>query len=137
MKNYGEFTAALDAIKKTGVTPLYLPNKENWTAQIIFLSSMTGTLANKPGLVDQLSTNKVKPQDVPELVKLWENALSLKTKGYLNSDYMSADLQMGYKAIAEGKVAFMAGGDWFYSDIAKDYKDQLKDIWHDGYTDLG
>jgi raffinose/stachyose/melibiose transport system substrate-binding protein len=128
LKNFSEFTAALDAIKKTGVTPLYLPNKENWTAQIIFLSSMTGTLANKPGLVDQLSTNKVKPQDVPELVKLWENALSLKTKGYLNSDYMSADLQMGYKAIAEGKAAFMPGGDWFYSDIAKDYPDQLKDI---------
>lgn len=128
MKNFAEFTAAMEAIKKTGVTPFYLPNKENWTAQIIYLSSMTGVLMNTEGLVDKLATNKVKPQDVPTLLKLWENGEEIKKKGFLNEDYMSADKAMAEKAVAEGKAAFFAGLDSFYGDFQKDYPDAVKDL---------
>ncbi len=125
IKNYTEFMAACEAIKKTGVTPVYLPNKDNWTAQIIMLSSLNNLFANDTSLVDKIKKNQVKYQDIPQLVELSNRAISLKDKGYLNDNYMSADFNMALEAVANGTAGMFFGGSWLYEDVAKKYPDKV------------
>ena len=125
MKNFAELTAACDAIKETGVTPIFVPNKDNWTAQIFLLSSMTGFYSNNMDVTNKLASNQLKPQDNPQLVKFWENAGSLVSKGYVNDDYMSAVQADGEKAVANGTAAFMCMIDGSYGNIFKAYPDKI------------
>ncbi len=128
LNNYAELIEACDKIKASGVTPVYISNKEVWTAQIPLLCSMTSTIAETPYLLQNLATNKVKPADVPELKKLWENLLSLKTGGYINTDYMSATNGMGFEALVNGQCAFYAHLDGAYGEINDAYPDKINDI---------
>jgi len=128
LKNFSELVAACEAIKKIGVTPVYLSNKEGWTAQVLFLSSQTGIFMNNIDLVDNISTNKMKPTEIPELLKQWENGLALKTKGYINNDYMSATDAMAIQAIAEGKAALYCTVDGSYGATALKYPDKIANI---------
>jgi raffinose/stachyose/melibiose transport system substrate-binding protein len=128
MRNFKELSAACEAVKKLGVTPILLSNKENWTAQVLFLSSQTGIFMNDLGLVQKIAENKIKPADIPALVKHWENGKALLTKGYINSDYMSTTHPMAMQEMAEGKAAFYCSLDSFYGDLAKDYPEQVKNL---------
>lgn len=128
IKNYEEFIQACEKIKTAGYTPVYISNKESWTAQILLLTSMTSIFADDAALIDQITTNQVKPQDIPELVKLWENAISLKDLGYINEDYMSATNDMAFEALANGECAFYAQMDNAYGTLAGNYPDQVGDI---------
>jgi raffinose/stachyose/melibiose transport system substrate-binding protein len=128
LHNYDEFTAALTKIKNAGYTPVYLSNKEVWTAQILLLTSMTKILADDPDLIEGIVTNTVNPADVPELVNLFENAQSLKDLGLINEDYMSATNDMALEALANGECAFYAGLDSFYGTIQEFYPEKIGDI---------
>ncbi|WP_180270641.1 ABC transporter substrate-binding protein [Sporanaerobium hydrogeniformans] len=125
--NYEEFIAACEKIKAIGVTPVYVSAQENWTAQILLLSSFTTTLM-KGDLVDQLITNQIKPQDVPEIEKIWSNVLSLKELGYINEDHLSATHDMGKKAIANGEAAFYAVTDGAYGEIKTEYPELIDNV---------
>lgn len=128
LNNYSEFIEACEKIKAAGYTPVYISNKEVWTAQILLLTSMTSIFANDPELIQQIITNQIQPKDVPELVKLWENAVSLKDLGYINSDYMSATNDMAFEALVDGECAFYAQMDNAYGTLATAYPDQVADI---------
>lgn len=128
LKNYSEFVEACEKIKEAGYTPVYISNKEVWTAQILLMTSMTSVFADDAELIEKIVTNQVKPQEVPELVKLWENAVSLKDLGYINSDYMSATNDMAFEALANGECAFYAQMDNAYGTLAGSYPDQVADI---------
>ena len=128
LKNYNEFIAALKKIKAAGYTPVYLSNKEVWTAQIILLTSMTSLFADDPEMIDKIVTNKIRPSEVPELVKLFENAQSILDLGFVNEDYMSATNDMGLEAIAAGECAFYAMLDSSYGTIKDFYPDKIDDI---------
>ncbi|MDC7235118.1 MAG: ABC transporter substrate-binding protein [Spirochaetales bacterium] len=128
MKDFSEFTAACEAIKKTGVTPIVVPNGENWTAQIFLLSSLTGYYSNNMDITRKLSRNEMKPQDIPELVQFWKNAAALVEMGYVNDNYMSTMQADGEKAVAEGTAAFMCMIDGSYGNISKAYPDKIDDL---------
>ena len=129
--NYADFTAACEKIKAIGVTPVYVSNGENWTAQILLLASMTSTFMNDKTLVDQLITNQIKPTDVSSLVSLWDNVRNLMVAGYINEDFMSATHAMGKQAIAEGTCAFYCVTDGAYGEINTEYPDLIDGV---GYT---
>jgi raffinose/stachyose/melibiose transport system substrate-binding protein len=128
IKNYSEFIAACEKIKALGITPVYLSNKEVWTAQILLLTSMTGPLVEEEGFVDKLITNQAKPSDNPKLVKLFENALSLKDKGLINTDFMSATDAMAQEALVNGKAAFYAQMSSTYASLSQTYPDKIANI---------
>ncbi len=128
MKNYEEFLAACEAIKKIGVTPVHIANKEVWTAQMWLLSSMTGYLNNHPDVVQELADNKLNPADDPTIVKMWDNLNALIDLGYVNSDYMSALIGDSEKAVATGTAAFVCLGDTQYGDFSQGYPDQVADL---------
>lgn len=131
LKNYQEFIDACEKIKAIGKTPVYVSAKETWTPQILLLTSFTGVLENKEGLIEELTTNQIKPQDVPEIVEIWSNVKNLQDAGYVNEDCLSATHEMGKKAIAEGTAAFYAVTDGAYGEISSEYPDLIDNV---GYT---
>lgn len=145
--NYDQFMVALKKIKAAGYTPVYISNKEVWTAQILLLTSMTSVFANDPALIEGITTNQIKPRNVPELVTLWKNASSLKTEGLINSDYMSATNDMALEALADEQVGFYAMLDNAYGTLKEFYPDKVDNIgmtftplWNDekdGYVLFG
>ncbi|MDC7287825.1 ABC transporter substrate-binding protein [Blautia schinkii] len=126
--NYADFTAACEKIKAAGVTPVYLSNKEVWTAQILLQASFTGVLENQEGLVEKLVTNQVKPQDVPEIEELWQNVADLKKNGFINEDCLSATHEMGKRALANGEAAFYAVTDSVYGEIENEFPELIGDL---------
>jgi len=128
IRNYEEFMLACEQIKGIGKVPVYISNQESWTAQILLLCSMTSVFDGNPELIEKLTTNQVKPAEVPELVKLFENALSIKELGYINDDYMSATNDMAFEALANGDCAFYAQLDSAYSSLNEFYPDQIGDL---------
>lgn len=128
IENYEEFIAACDKIKADGHIPVYISNKEVWTAQILLLTTMTSVFQDNSELVNKIITNEIKPSAVPELVKLWENTVSLKELEYINEDYMSATNDMGFEALANGECAFYAQMDSAYGTLKEYYPEQVDDI---------
>ena len=128
IRNYAELMAACDQIKAAGFVPVYVSNKEVWTAQILLLTTMTSVFANDPELIQGIVTNTLKPWESEKLVKLWENALSLKERGYINEDYMSATNDMAFEALAEGECAFYAQLDSAYGTLAESYPEKVDEI---------
>jgi raffinose/stachyose/melibiose transport system substrate-binding protein len=125
---YTELLDACEKIKDIGVTPIYLPNKEVWTAQILMYFGFSNVFAANPGLGDQITKNQVKPQDVPGFVEAMENVYALKEKGFINDNYMSATYPMALEAVAKGEAGMFAALNNFYTDIERDYPDKLEDV---------
>ncbi len=128
INNYQEFIAACEQIKAAGKTPVYISNQETWTAQILLLCSMTSVFDGNADLITQLTTNQIKPKEIPQLVKLFENAISIKDLGYINDDYMSATNDMAFEALANGDCAFYAQLDSAYSSLNEFYPDRIADL---------
>lgn len=142
LKTYDDLLAAAEKIKATGVTPLYLPNKEAWTAQIdVFAGSQYIAMKN-PDFAQQVAAGKLKYQDEPLLVDMFKRIVDFQKKGYMNADMASATMPMAEQALAEGKAAFVAGGNWLYQDFVQNYPDQAASIsmtpfsWGDDPADL-
>jgi len=128
INNYAEFIDACEKIKAAGFVPVYISNKEVWTAQILLLTTMTSVFANDAELIEGITTNTVKPWESEKLVKLWENALSLKDLGYINEDYMSATNDMAFEAVAYGECAFYAQLDSAYGSLAEAYPEEIGNL---------
>lgn len=126
--NYAELLEACEKIKAAGYTPLYVSNKEEWTAQILLLCSMTPIYDNHPEYIEKIISNQMKQSDIPEMVKLFENVVALRDLGYINEDYLSATNDMAYEAIANDECAFYAMLDSAYPILATDYPEVLDNV---------
>jgi raffinose/stachyose/melibiose transport system substrate-binding protein len=129
INNFAEFKAACDKIQASGVTPVYMSNKENWTAQIWLLATIQPTLFDDPQFAIDMSQNKAKPSDNEKLVKLMSNLEELRNDGYLNQDYMSATNTMAEKALMEGQAAFYAGFSKLNDYSRDEYEQKLGMMW--------
>ena len=131
LKTYTEFIAACEAIKKIGVTPLYLPNKDGWTAQILVYSGSMYIPIKEPTFAQNIYSNKLKPQDDPLLLDMTKKLVDLKTKGYMNADMASATMVMAEQALAEGadfSVYKTGGGSALYIPTNSKQKDAAADF---------
>lgn len=128
LKSYDELLDACEKLKQNGVTPIYMPNKDNWTAQIFMLCSLNSVFEKDSTLGEKIMANEIKPSQVPEIVDLCKRLVELKDKGYMNDDLNSATFDMGIAAVANGEAGMFLDGDWGYADYEKDYADQLSNI---------
>jgi len=134
LKNYDELKAACEKIKASGVTPICLPNQDNWTVQIAILGSFNEPFFADATLADKIMTNQIKPSEVEGFVTQLNRIIELKAAGYVNEDCNSTTFQAAEELVAEGECAMAPGGDWLYSDFMEDYPDQVDNI---GYMPLG
>lgn len=123
LMNYKQLLDACEAIKKTGVTPIFLMGKEVWTAEMIPALGGVYMLKKDQDTAQKLMKNEIKPSQVPGFVDMAKRALALKP--YLNKDFMSVPLTSGVDQVVEGKCAMTFMGDWYYDEVAKKFPDKV------------
>lgn len=123
-KTYQEFLDICEAIKKQGVTPIWMTDKDAWCTQVWTTVGWAAAVADQaPGIYEKLNTNKLKFADVPEFVTVLQNLQDLHTAGYTNKDHMSQTYDTAKAAIAEGKAVMAIQGEWFATDVHALYPD--------------
>lgn len=143
LKTYNDFIAACEAIKKIGVTPIELGNKDNWTAQIFGLVGLNYLFQENPTMAQDMLTNKIKPADSEAWMDFAKRMLALKDKGYINQDYMSVTMNDARKPVIEGKAAMLFELDADYGEFKKVGGDNFADkvgfmpmTFGDNYVDV-
>lgn len=117
--SYDEFLEVCEALLNAGITPIYAPFKDAWTAQIWPAGSF-GYVAQveKPGLWDQINAGEVKFSEVPEFEEILTKYYALYEKGYIPKTALSDDYNMAPSVFSNGEAAMMIMGDWFITDMA-------------------
>lgn len=119
---YDEFIAVCEAIKAAGITPIAMQGKDTWTIGMflvhVFPNAIAETLAET---INNLNFNKAKFADIPELARCLDVLKELVDKGYINADFLSTTVDMGYTMLLEEKAAMCVSGSFVNSDLyAKD-----------------
>lgn len=111
IKTMDDFMAACEKIKGIGVDPMFVGGKDYWTiatlmddfAPVYFTSegcAYPSTEALKDGNFDWESDGLVYFNVIKDMVN----------NGYFNEDFITADENQGFEALASGKCAFLTGG---------------------------
>jgi len=111
------FLAVCEAIKSSGVTPVFMPYKDNWAANIWPAAAFANAV--EPSWFDQLNTNQVKWTDVPEFVTALEQQYEVYKKGYTNADVLADSYDMAVGKFLNKEVAMMFMGDWLIESVAE------------------
>ncbi|KQO10745.1 ABC transporter substrate-binding protein [Paenibacillus sp. Leaf72] len=117
---FEEFLAVCEAIKASGVTPVFMPFKDNWAANIWPAAAFADYAAkNDPTLFDDLNSNKKKWTDIPEFATLLDQQYQVFKKGYTNPDILSDSYDMAVGKFLDKEVAMMFMGDWLIENVAE------------------
>ncbi|WP_276353263.1 ABC transporter substrate-binding protein [Cohnella caldifontis] len=103
--NYQEFLAACEAIKKSGITPIYEPVSDGWHHVLWFPEIGPKFEEANPGLIDKLNNNEIKLADVPIMEQALSQFNELVQKGYMGKSYFSNTFADTEKNMAGGKYA--------------------------------
>ncbi|MCW3790032.1 ABC transporter substrate-binding protein [Paenibacillus sp. LS1] len=118
--NYEEFLAICEKIKASGITPVFMPYKDAWAANIWPAAAFADFVAkNDPTFFDDLNSNKKKWSDIPEFKTFLEQQYEVYTKGYTNSDVLSDSYDMAVGKFLNKEVAMMFMGDWLIEGVAE------------------
>ncbi len=103
--NYSEFLEVCEAIKQSGVTPIYEPVSDGWHHTLWFPEVGPKFEESMPGLSDKLNANEVKLADVPAMEQALTQFSELVSKGYMGESYFSNTFADTEKNMAGGKFA--------------------------------
>ncbi|ETT44019.1 ABC transporter substrate-binding protein [Paenibacillus sp. FSL H7-689] len=118
--NYEEFLAICEKIKASGITPVFMPYKDAWAANIWPAAAFADFVAkNEPTFFDDLNSNKKKWSDIPEFKTFLEQQYEIYTKGYTNTDVLSDSYDMAVGKFLNKEVAMMFMGDWLIEGVAE------------------
>lgn len=118
--NFDEFLAVCEKIKASGVTPVFMPYKDNWAANVWPAAAMGDYAAkNDPTLFDDINSNKRKWSDVPEFQTILDQQYQIFKSGYTNTDVLSDSYDMAVGKFLNKEVAMMFMGDWLIQDVIK------------------
>ena len=118
--NYEEFLAICEKIKASGITPVFMPYKDDWAANIWPAAAFADFVAkNEPTFFDDLNSNKKKWSDIPEFKTFLEQQYEIYTKGYTNTDMLSDSYDMAVGKFLNKEVAMMFMGDWLIEGVAE------------------
>ncbi|MFC5529446.1 ABC transporter substrate-binding protein [Cohnella yongneupensis] len=104
-KNYEEFLKACEAIKASGVTPIYEPISDGWHHVLWFPELGVRYEEQDPGLADKLIKNEAKFEDSAVLEQSLSQLNELMQKGYLGDNAFSNTYTDTEKNMAGGKYA--------------------------------
>ncbi|MGC5772259.1 ABC transporter substrate-binding protein [Paenibacillus pabuli] len=118
--NYEQFLAICEKIKASGITPVFMPYKDAWAANIWPAAAFADFIAkNDPTFFDDLNSNKKKWSDIPEFKTFLEQQYEVYTKGYTNTDVLSDSYDMAVGKFLNKEVAMMFMGDWLIEGVAE------------------
>ncbi|MEK4249041.1 ABC transporter substrate-binding protein [Paenibacillus sp. FSL W7-1287] len=116
--NYEEFLAVSEAIKASGITPVFMPYKDAWAANIWPAAAFADYAAkNDPTLFDDINANKKNWTDIPELEGILDQQYQIFKLGYTNADVLSDSYDMAVGKFLNKEVAMMFMGDWLIQNI--------------------
>lgn len=117
-KNYEEFLAVCEAIKAAGYTPVFMPYKDAWAANIWPAAAFADWAAkNDPTLFDDLNSNKKQWTDIPAFEEILEQQYQIYKLGYTNADVLADSYDMAVGKFLSKEVAMMFMGDWLIQNI--------------------
>ncbi|MBD2843641.1 carbohydrate ABC transporter substrate-binding protein [Paenibacillus sp. IB182496] len=114
---FEEFLAVCETLKSNGITPVFMPYKDNWAANIWPAAAFANAV--EPSWFDQLNANEVKWTDVPEFVTALEQQYEVYEKGYTNADVLADSYDMAVGKFLNKEVAMMFMGDWLIESVAE------------------
>lgn len=116
-KNMEELYQVCDKVRQAGIIPLYASDKEAWTIQVAF-NCMVMQYTDE-ATWEKLKTNRLKWSGVEEYEKILNDIRALREEGYTNQDYMEATYNGAVEAVAGGKAAMYAMGQFFINDVLR------------------
>lgn len=114
---FDEFFEAADALKKKGVTPLALGDKEPWAATHLLETVLLGELGADD--YKKLWTGELAFDD-PKVEKAAETFKKMLT--YVNEDHSSRNWQDASQLVGNGEAAMNVMGDWAKGYFTNDLK---------------
>lgn len=125
-KDWDEFLAACETIKKSGITPIASGFKDDWTI-IRYVNSAYSTLVfgREPDFDNKLVKGEVDFSD-KNVLEVFQKFQTLLDKGYFDKTPLSTDYNLANSMFAQGKAAMVIQGGWALSalrDAIKDNKD--------------
>ncbi|MGG1862011.1 ABC transporter substrate-binding protein [Bacillus safensis] len=124
---FDEFFKTADALKKKGITPLALGDKEPWAATHLFESVLLGVLGADGYQKLWAGDMKMDDPKVKEAADIFGRMLE-----YVNDDHSSRNWQDASQLVAKGEAAMNVMGDWAKGYFVNDL--DLKVNQDFGYT---
>ncbi|WP_181873132.1 ABC transporter substrate-binding protein [Fontibacillus phaseoli] len=119
-QNFEEFLQVCEKIKAGGITPVFMPYKDAWAANIWPAAAFADFAAkNDPAFFDDLNSNKRKWSDIPEFKTFLQQQYDVYKKGYTNADVLSDSYDMAVGKFLNKEVAMMFMGDWLIEGVAQ------------------
>lgn len=119
-KNFDQFLEVSEKIKASGITPVFMPYKDAWAANIWPAAAFADFVSkNDPTFFDDLNSNKRKWSDIPEFKTFLEQQYEVYKKGYTNADVLSDSYDMAVGKFLNKEVAMMFMGDWLIEGVAQ------------------
>jgi raffinose/stachyose/melibiose transport system substrate-binding protein len=117
-KNWEQFLEVCEAIKASGITPIYAPFKDAWTFQMYTTTSWGYYVAmNEPDLWDRLNANEINWSDIPAFEESLNKFHDLYKLGYMQESLLSDDYAAAPQKFQTGKFAMMMGADVTATDL--------------------
>ncbi|MBT2288902.1 carbohydrate ABC transporter substrate-binding protein [Paenibacillus albidus] len=118
--NFEEFLAVCEKIKASGITPVFMPFKDAWAANIWPAAAFADFAAkNEPALFDDINANRKKWADIPEFATFLQQQYDVYKKGYTNADILSDSYDMAVGKFLNKEVAMMFMGDWLIENVSE------------------
>ncbi|GGF94813.1 sugar ABC transporter substrate-binding protein [Paenibacillus albidus] len=118
--NFEEFLAVCEKIKASGITPVFMPFKDAWAANIWPAAAFADYAAkNEPALFDDINANRKKWADIPEFATFLQQQYDVYKKGYTNADILSDSYDMAVGKFLNKEVAMMFMGDWLIENVSE------------------
>lgn len=116
--NYEEFLAVCEAIKEAGYTPVFMPFKDAWAANIWPAAAIADYAAkHDPTLFDDLNANKRDWTEVTTLEDIIDKQYQIYKLGYTNADVLADSYDMAVGKFLNREVAMMFMGDWLIQNV--------------------
>jgi len=116
-KTFNEFMAVCEAIKKSGVTPIYECVADGWHHVLWFPELGAAIEKNEPGTADKLNNNQTTFAQSPTSKLIIDQIKQMVDKGYWGTSYMDNTYDKAPANFASGKYAMFVGNEGFPGEV--------------------